>query len=1717
MDNPNQVKWGHVAENIEEKILESIRKGMSSGEDISIRPLREVFQNCDDEAADRFYIRIDKDALYFLNDGNRLTVEFNRNLEPIAGTCRMITGISMASKKRDRDKAGNFGTGLRSAHAISHFIEVHGPTTNLIEIDELDEFGDRKAVLWSENPGGNYFGISNAYNKTLDEKGEAIQFSVRDDKKRPKRTHLNTNLPRDGIFIRLPWRRKIAPGSVDPSEWEELTWNDNKIQRVGELYVQEIPRILLGCSWLREVVLDVNVGKNKSRHAWIRDFNHREFEENNSTNSVNLFSYQGKIDALNTGLMVDIENDLRLLETEQYQLFSTINQSINEDAEKAQLLPFCHILLPIIPKENLPAYTPIALAGDSGNRFGPIAYLPPDDSRTKIKIDGVKKHKQLWGALAINSFTDLLLPRIFDYTLDKYQNDINTVLDLLPKQVPDKWFSEGRRMGMPSLQRISDQDDYLLNERIKKAWEQLDSSWYEYTENIANTSIFRNQSGNLVPTQEIIRIELQEDEKARTLEEIFKALGGNVISSEQKEILSSLDVGDWGENNPLKQMYEISEANHLRIKISEFTEKLNLDILDEKIVRKLIDLIHVNPPSEWDGDVNLDRIPCIPAADGALRPLTDENGNDIFFLASEKFPDLLPSNRRINEKFAQIASNFKFNNPSAEHLAELINEAAESRPEVFNNLAEHNQIHKQVSKALAIIVTNITQEMRDFKFIPCLHKGKIITRGMSRIEDHVWPIDTFKSVRDNFYRREMILGDSAENRSTLELHPKIHNNLIWLELHPSAENERAKICDKLSIHLAVSAEPGVNIIRSLIFAQPLPGLDLTKPRSVFDKKGNDWGIDDWLEEKLSKKLRDEILESLLKLLASAASRKTHRGMVTGWGGDNRGHVHSLHLLKNKDGKWSTLSDLCYDLDPDLSTLFQKTAVYQLHKEILGIKVITNAVGVSGGCGLGVTHRIDEADITEMIESLKGQSVEVRTKIIDMMLQSETEWVIENLGRIPWVARTDGEFEIFENCILPTTEMIELFGKKHPWYLETNCNCNDSTVKNRARDLGIVNDHKNTKNIHNALVSPASMWPGMLGNYVLEELRKSYVRDPEINITSERKSRLPNSQTKEWKEDSWLIDESIIGDLRKIYPEQNIVGKNELGISKKGLEMVEKWILPDTNGPELGALIDRFSEYCSGRERDLQTVTSYWNVFQNLIEEDFPASSDYGDLLFPIDREFFSLNEIMIIAEDQQEWFANEEFSNIQTIDEDDRFRALLKEKFRVIDLSDGITREELKQQIQLMKEEDDFSPLNIQRYWLMIAMSNRDRLFESYSSNWLYFSTSGFGFCDINIRHDPTALIPERKDTEDEIVRMAKNKLPLLWLPRDGEIMEKLYQILTDKVPGQFLGQKARAQPKGSEQNLKRSLWPALTSSMKNVVKALNILHKNGFLELELPGFKIDCVYQTREAIKSKLIVSLSSGAAEVYWKDSSSSRTILTEVDYEKKIITFTININELDLDDNDLVLDLEKYLGAHLEITGKLVKYPESRWKDINSILGQETWEHQRMEEGMLHPARKATASKDLSALYGQCQICGQITPSDRSGGAQESVVSLFRERGGRYYSEDIKEHPGNYLYLCPNHFYLYNRSRNQNLLWFPEIDKVVGEIKKNPSGNTAKNYVKTVLDAQGDINLKVRTFEKIKGDGNDRATERKWPDGITWSGVHATQFRDALTQYLANLIKN
>ena len=74
-----------------------------------------------------------------LNDGHRLTVEFNKG-DDLLSTTRMIN-VDMV-KKEIEEVAGEFGTGLRSAHAISHTIEVTGKITRYDHVSD-DENGSQ--------------------------------------------------------------------------------------------------------------------------------------------------------------------------------------------------------------------------------------------------------------------------------------------------------------------------------------------------------------------------------------------------------------------------------------------------------------------------------------------------------------------------------------------------------------------------------------------------------------------------------------------------------------------------------------------------------------------------------------------------------------------------------------------------------------------------------------------------------------------------------------------------------------------------------------------------------------------------------------------------------------------------------------------------------------------------------------------------------------------------------------------------------------------------------------------------------------------------------------------------------------------------------------------------------------------------------------------------------------------------------------------------------------------------------------------------------------------------------------------------------------------------------------------------------------------------------------------------------------------------------------
>jgi len=1681
-------KANRQKQNIENQIIKIIRAGEAAEENSARRPIREQMQNADDAFSDRIHVKITDEEVVIENDGEMLWLkELDNGLE--IGTLDAILDLEGASKQYMKSKSGAFGTGLRTNHLYSDTVEIHGM---------VDHNGTEVK----------YVGICKPFSTEVDTisgLSQNIIPNVRPEKDRPNRK-LKTEheYRRLGVAYRLPWRKKARN-----RKWESMVWgykNEKNVTKFIEEALDEIidliPGVLLGCRWLREAVISFDIKGKTGSIAWARDFNIHE-NLNSGTSQVSIERYATK-KFHDDGLIYDFTKWKKESKT-SYALFSHREKSVEKNASAADLLPTCMIFVPLEEtKENGLPYTPISLTIDSGNIFSPLAFLPPHESRTKIfQSDLDEPAKEIWAAKAMWVFCNFLLPKIHTFSTELVKNQHNStswLLNNISRNRPENWFGS------------SDLSDSEY--KIELAWD-------NYIESVSKSKIFpSNQSSEFLTASDIILIDIADIKTKKVISSLITTLGYTVLSQNHEKILSRFNEEDWGAANPLRSMRIISSPLDLKVFIenSNLIDNMKLDILGDNLVEKLIQALLTNPKGEWES-ADCRRIPIIPDSEGKLWPLLTSDGQSHFYSASENFPDILPNSRTLHPDFVKVCKKIQFKSPPANELARLIHEASLEKPEIYNNLQSHSNVHKQISLALVKMSEENfpSNEMREQKFIPCLHKGKIILRGLSNYGDqHIWPLDSIGSTaRTSFYGREMIFGDSAEERLKINLHKLIFENLYWLELHPEIEDKRAIITEKLKANKAISSS-GINIIRSLIFAAPIPTSN-HRYNSLFYRDDNgEWELDKWLERKLTSKQRDEILDSLLLIIKQASELNKHGGMSSGWGEQSRQYVHSLYLLKDENKKWSTLSSLCYDLPAELSKLFGKTAVYEPHKNLLGVNIITNNVGETGGAGLGVTHRINEQDIIEMVNSLRGQSKKIRSKIIEMMLQSEVEWEINELKDIPWVPRTDGEFETFDNCLLPTKEMQELFGANHPWFVDTDLDFNEDTVISRARDLGIIHDHENAYQVHRAFVTPENMWKGMNSNNMLQLLMKTFKKNPEESMNSARRDRLPNTKSKEWMEGSWLVPEIIVGDLKKIYPERNIVGKNELGISEQGIQMVQDWILTKSNGPTLQSVVDKLSHLCEEKNPTLREINSYWKIIDNLSEQKLNPETKLDTLLFPVNGELTPLYNIAIAKDIQIERLESSELQGIKLIDKQHEFCELLKEKFAVVDLSEGTTSDELNLQINHMKK-DNYSETDIQRYWLILSnLGNKEILFSG--AWWLSYTNVGFKFFDIyrNSRANPDALVPEKTDSLEEIKRMAEEKLPLLWLPRQGVIMDNIYVELENRLQHNFLRNKAKAVPKGPGEKSKRDKWPAVTEAIKNVVKALNLMHRLGSTELLYSGYEFENAYLTRDQIRSRLIVSLSRGAAKVYWKDTSVSLAILPEIDHEKKLISFTLNINQEELDDSNLVLEISKSIGADQEITRKLVLLPENRWDTIASELAEVEWKVERDDTGILEKSRRDHRAKRLSQIYGQCQICNQITPSDTIGGTQESVVSLFRDPagGGRYYSQIHKDHPGNYLYLCPNHFALYRRSGKHDLLWLPEIDKLIHEIRQNPDGETASSAVNKVLSDKGDFTLQVKTFEKRRNDGNAKPTVHDWT--ITWKGEHANQFRDALTIYIENLVK-
>jgi len=1657
-------KIDSISWKIENRVITIINAGIDASENLALRPLRELIQNSDDARSDRIAIRISGDSMVFSNDG--LTLTMNTDGSEGGGTLNALMELDSGHKERDPDSSGHFGSGFRSSHLFSDYGHVNG---------KVIKDGESARVR----------AVSKSYTTDLENLDTWEEFEVRGDQDRPKRNvSAGSADARQGVEFTFPWRTKARN-----DKWDGMLWNKKRIAELASDYAEEIPKILLGCRWIREAVLVVDVGGNKSTSMWVRDFNIEEYQKT-WRSPVYMKHFVSK-KAIKTPLLKVSENEFTLDSEKQFLLLCHRVSKSNENIpSRANYKPYCFLIIPIAPgDELLPSYTPMALAGKRINAFGPLSFLPPHESRTKIKIDhSMKPVEVIWAGFALKTFSKHLLPRALDECLgmvDRDDMNITSLLRLLPRTRPDLWFSDSPQA------HISDE---------------LAMVWHDYMSNTNDEEFIPTSSGLVRPSDSVVVSGFEEDERS-TILKVLDSIGIAVMDNETAAILESLsrehpDKGGWGSKHPLEMATTVEDAISLTNLIISHIEHsgttLSLDNLDEETARDFLKLVITEPSQVWEGSADRFEIPAIPDADGVLRPLKEE-GDYYFFEAMRHMPDLMPPSRRVHPGYIGMLKDVELGEARAAELANLVDEAVRDDPSRFEKLDQDDGLWLQVSKALVDIVTKDDfriDSVKHFRFVPCKEKGQTIVRRANHVGDKVWGVHVKPGVWKNFCRKEFIFADGPGDRDgILGLHEEIINRLSWLEIHPKLESRREEVRDRLKLHKALSSEPGANIIRSLIFAQTDSMADFGTASSLFDSDsdGNP-EIDTWIGRELGDALRDEILESLLGLLS------TKDKLSTGWGNQSRSKVHDIKMLKGIDGEWHRVGDLCYDLPSELSELFGKTPILEEHKELLGHQILTLPVATPGGSGLGIMERVEEENILEKLNSLDTFDNETKSNILGMMLGSPREWDLEQLGHVEWVPRTDGTTVKPPYALAPTPEIKELLGEGHPWYVDVTSDLSSDEVKSRAKEIGLLVDHQDEEMLLYALMGPEEIWDGLQGTQMIDTLTKIYAKrvkegeDQNVFVDFKR-GRLP-TESGVWTDSSWVSEPSETTSLTTLFPEVNIVDRGVLG-SKRSEEMAREWLVADDfSGPRLEDILGRL------REEDREaTIRLLWDLLvpraTDLTREQLP--SDCSGLPVPIGNgKTATIGDLAFCGSKSEEIAASESISTLTILPPDYHLKEVLTEKFGALDL-EAIDIDTLLG-FASEAEESEHTQSSLERLWLGLALvDTRDSdLLEAHvwpSSSfgrdgvWRYQSHSA-----IPEGRSPKALFPESDDDTETIGRMISEGLPMFVLPREGPLMERIYSRLgadkKRKVP--LLTRHSRR--KASDERGSEEDWQFLRRAIENITKAA------GILEI---GNRVSEVRATRtsHSISSELMVRLGPGADTIFWKRDprSFNATAIMESDtLEVRVSTARHN----DRSDEELVQAIShalKPIAKQRDTLSEIIRYPEERWAEIDERISGIQPNHPRplIKEGIYGDIRPK-----LHGYYGCCQICGRKTPrSRRSGDIQEGVVTLFRPSSRGSYMANLPYELGNSLYLCPVHRALHDRS----LIRIVEIDDIVKDIGRDPS--LRERTIAELEEGSGALEFTIETFERPDREGDERDIEYR----VEWKKEHAKRFRIILAMYL------
>jgi len=1684
-----------VEVNIEQQIRKILEAGAGSNEPPSVRPLREVMQNADDARADRLVIYISEKYLEFVNDGECLTRQVVDGV--VHGSQKRINQINtdlsaFDNKMDDPTMSGNFGTGLRSTHLFSDTIEIHAMLNDL----------DKKKIA-------GYIGIAHYNRPELDEPiGKEVLaevISTRTIDQRPKHEKplsAMTNFTRHGcIHFKLRWRTDADITEMRKRFWGSRTWPLKKIRELSTIYEKWAPQILLGCRTLREIVISTDVsGKNKTV-GYSRDFDldggfysARNSEiPNQSTGTVEHYSSDLSFDWRDI-INKELSDVLTLESSEKYVLFLCKEQTGYADyAKKSNLEPHYGILAPTNPSTEadlLPVYTPIALAAseEKRNHFAPIGYMPPHESRRYVLYsDDMNLDKKRWSNHLMASIGTTVLPALFEWTVKQVSLGNMTILQatlLLPRQAPDIWFCEGEK----GLEIHS-----------------IDTAWKEYCRMFADAPLFPSKSGP-VPLRDTYRIDIEDEGIKKTVYKLFEKLNLPLIDDELYHALENLSVSSWGEHHPSKIIQPIRGPVDIKPLLKDCDSQLTVRALGKKLINELIDLFLIKRPKSWEIHKALcESTPCIPDSTGQLRPHHDEEIDSTSFFGNySRLSMLIPERRIIHEDYRKKTSTLSFQEPNSNVLAKLIDEAAVEKPEEFNDLEKHPELHKQISQALVDIVNKDGFELStiaDFNCIPCKQYSKIFVRKTNRVNNLVWGVSHLFPNTDASHpwqshtHRDFIFSNTEEKRKALNLGEEVYSKITWLELHPDVlkEEEIGPIQNKLMIHEASTNQTfGIGLIRSLIFAEAGGGIGKADPISLFKvHDNNEWELDRWLGKELTDAQRNIELDGLLGLL------KDKEKISGGWGA-TKTQLTSLKLFRDDKQIWRGVDELALELPEELAGFFDRKKISDEHKNLLMSSLLVSDMPTSGGSsgGFGIPLRMDENVILTKLNSLERYSVEVSQNILTMMLKSQELWGIDELADLHWVPCTDGEFRRFNECILPTQDFVAFFGKKHPYFVKSDANPKDPLVVSRAKELGILTDHNDVSTLLTGLLNPTEVWPSFSGKLVLDFLSSKFKSNSSSSHRI-RRNRLPSG--KKWIDNGILLSDEHARLMRQIYPEKSILSYSDLGGTDVA-EMVKSWIISSQEQLELATVVDDFGRVCKeANEDDYNKIAAFFEYFETNDEQlDWKKITIPRNGLFPKNNKLVPISKLIVYGEETHQLIPEGEDSLF--ISDEDKFADLLTDVFRATSIERGISEDALKQEAKLVAEHG-FKVQDIERLWLLIATS-RARKRALTLEVWPYKNLEGFGLTQAApIYQLRTALVPMENDSTESLNRIIEEKIPVLWLPRkEGPLQQKLYDLLRSNQNVPFFSKNSRPRP-AKGQNLSPTPWPALTNALSNIISAVAKFDPK-FEEIEID------VQKTNQRITQDLDVFLIQ-SNPVFWKESTESNSVMLARSENK--CTMTISVASGTLNDGMIIKALRENLGIYISQLHGLVTIEEDDWPiEVSSKLeGHEYSNHLRplITEGVYYEYRER-----LQRWYGKCQYCGRSTPANRQGDFLESVVSLFKERGGRYYSDLIPYSIGNVMYLCPNHKALYARSRGNELMWIPDIDSAKQEIIKSQDKSKVDQTCQEILGKEGELTLSVSTYERVSGESEPTVHTRS----VTWNAEHAEGLRNVLTQYFSSLIR-